>query len=402
MARKEARIRAAHIARQAWSRRLAVLLMCASVALLGTTLLHRGAEHADRRPGAAASSELRQLAALLQPLRACVAPAQRLASLERIRSRLETLEGALAVVLAQPAHPLFADVASAAADLKLVELEPALRAALSIARGDSLAVAWMCVDRLQPIEESELAAMLDSSDHALTIAGLRIAKSRDPMPTSLVAPTLACVRSSDARVRMLAIACLPAELDPSHTDAVLDLCDENPTDSGIAALLGRVPPSERGLESLLMRIQAADAQTVGRLQPAIRRYAETESVRKILWELASNLEDVSRASRALHCLEIVGAREPAPAAATTWPPRLQYGLARIRIANRELAGIDALLALASGGEENSVNDADTASEARIALAALARLAPHATIEDLRSWRRSIVVVPDEPLPAPAR
>jgi len=230
----------------------------------------------------------------LEPVRAYVAPAQRAAALERARSRLESLESTMSVVLAQPAHPLFADVATAVADLRLVDLEPALRSSLTIARGDALAVAWIAVDNLQPIEEAEVAALMDASERPLQQAGLRIAKSRTPLPESLVGAALACVRNSDPGLRMLAISCLPEQLDAAHTDAVLDLCDENPTDAGVAALLGRVPPSERGLEALMSRVQGADAQTVLRLQPAIRRYANMESVRKALWDAAADLDDVER------------------------------------------------------------------------------------------------------------
>ncbi len=378
------------------------MLMCASLGLFGLTLLQRGVDSAARRPSSASSSELRQLGALLEPLRAYVAPAQRMAALERARPRLEALLSAMSIVLSQPAHPLFPDVATAAADLRIEDLEPALRSSLVIARGESLAIAWTSVDRLQPIGESEIVALLEAPDHGLTIAGLRIASTRDPLPDSLVGAILGCVRSGDPRIRMLAISCVPGELDPSHTDMVLDLCDENPADAGIAALLGRVPPSERGLECLLSRVQGADADTMTRLQPAIRRYAGLEPIRKALWEIATDLDDIDRAARAMHCLEIAGEREPASAVPSSWPLRLQYGLARIRVANRELAGIDALLTVAAVDDTAATRDPETVRDARIALAALARLAPHATLEELRAWRNTIVAVPDEPLPTPSR
>lgn len=371
------------------------------MAFLALTFVQGGAQKAERKAGANATSEMRQLASLLEPVRAYVAPAQRAAALERARPRLEALEGAMSVVLAQPAHPLFGDVATAVADLRLVDLEPALRSSLTIARGDALAVAWIAVDNLQPIEEAEVAALMDASERSLQQAGLRIAKSRTPLPESLVGAALACVRNSDPGLRMLAISCLPEQLDAAHTDAVLDLCDENPTDAGVAALLGRVPPSERGLEALMSRVQGADAQTVLRLQPAIRRYANMESVRKALWDAAADLDDVERGARALHCLEVAGAREPAPASSTAWPLRLQYFLARIRVANRDLAGVDALLRIAETADESDAKDAGTVGEARLALASLAHLPPHATIEEIRAWRLSLVTVPDEPLPAPS-
>lgn len=402
MATKEARVRATHIARQAWSRRIAAMLMCVSVAFLSFTLLHRGQGAAGRRIGSAHDSEMRQLGALLETVRACVAPAQRAAALERARQRLEALEGTMSLVLAQPAHPWFRDAATAAAELRFEDLLPTLRSALTIARGSALAVAWTAVDTLQPIDEAEIAALMESAERELQQAGLRIAQERAPLPESLVAAALSCVGSDDHEVRNRAIACLPEELDPAHTDTVLDLCDENPSDVAVSALLGRLPPSERGLGALLARVQGADAQAVLRLQPALRRYADADAVRKALWEAAADLDDVERGTRALHCLEIAGARDPAPPGSASWPLRLQYFLARIRVADHDLSGIDSLLRIAETGDESESKDPETVGEARLALASLAHMPPHATLEEIRAWRQALAAVPDEPLPAPSR
>ena len=132
------------------------------------------------------------------------------------------------------------------------------------------------------------------------------------------------------------------------------------------------------------------------------RYAESPEVRAALWLAAGDVDDVERACRALQCLEGAKARDAAPAGSTEWPARMRYGLARLQITTGQIVGVDAMLRLTSPEEDTTAEDAAVAADARVALARIARLAPHATADELRAWRAGIVAVPAEPLPPPSR
>jgi hypothetical protein len=401
MAKKQARMRASRIARRSWSRRIATALAIASTALLGIALLQdAGGGGMASRKRTAETTAARQLRLALEPLRAVVAPAQRSAALEALRPRIEALSDAMTATLTQPAHQLFPDAANAAAELNMVEFEGILRASLITARGESIGVAWMAIDHLEPISDSEVALLMESSERSVQVAGLHIAHAHAPLPESLVGIAVGCMRSPDPTVRSLALSCLPLELDATHADAVLDLCEEQPEDAAALSLLGRVAPTQRGIDALLDRLRRADGDTLSRIQPALHRYSEAPAVRKALWESAADLGDIERGARAIHCLEIMGVTDAAPEGSAAWPSRLQLFLARRRIAAGEVAGIDALLTLAQSDADAESKDVETATEARRIVTKLAKLPSHATHEELRAWRAGLASLPREPLPEP--
>jgi hypothetical protein len=305
------------------------------------------------------------------------------------------------IVLAQPSHALFEDTATLAAELGFDEFEDAMRDALIVAKDDVQATLWIAIDQLRPLTHSELDLLLQQSSPQVAEAGLRILRGRCDTPDELVADVLACVRSENRRVRALALACVPPSLDAAHADLVLSMVEESPDDSEVAALLGRVPVTERGMQAILDRVSASDSDALSRMQPALVRYAAQPQIRTALWAMAADLDDEPRAERALQCIEVAGVSDPAPQGSASWPPRLQYRLARIRVRNHDLVGIDTLIRLVEEGapETADISAASAAADSRLSLAAIGHLAPHATIEELRAWRTGLVAVPNEPLPA---
>ena len=371
-----------------------------AVSLLGFTAFQSTQEPASARRSASETSSVRQLRSLLEQLRACVAPAQRKVTVERMRPRAETLRSAMELVLAQPSHALFEDTALFAAELGFDEFEDAMRAALPVAKDDVQATLWLGIDKLRPLAADEVELLLQQPSPQVTEAGLRILRSRDETPEELVDSVLMCVRSENRRVRALALACIPTALDAAHADLVLSLVEESPNDAEVAALLGRVPVTDRGMQAIVDRVRASDADVIQRMQPALVRYASLPQVRESLWAMAIDIEDAQRAERALQCLELAGVNEPAPQGFAAWPPRLQYRLARIRIQNHDLAGIDVMLRLIEEGESEAAdaNAASAAADSRLSLAAIGHLMPHATTAELRAWRTGLVTMPAEPLP----
>ena len=390
------------MARQAWSRKLAAGLFGAAALFLVVALAQRVKEPATSSVARKETSQLRQLRTMLEALRACVAPTQRKAVAESQRARVDSVRDALATVLMQPAHALFEDAALFCAELALDEFAETLAGSADLARGRARTTAWMALERLQPITDVELTALLQDPSPELVEAGLRIAKSRASAESAVVEDLLRCVRSQDRKLRALALACIPESIADAHTGLVLDLVDENPDDASVAALLARIPPTDRGLQAVTERLRASDAEAMQRITPALVRYAESPKVRAALWLAAGDVDDVERACRALQCLEGAKARDAAPTGSTEWPARMRYGLARLQITTGQIVGVDAMLRLTSPEEDTTAEDATVAADARVALARIARLAPHATADELRAWRSGIVAVPAEPLPPPSR
>ncbi len=372
-----------------------------AVGLLGFAGFQRTQAPASSRSAASETSSVRQLRSLLGQLRACVAPAQRKVTVEQLRPRAESLRTAMELVLAQPSHALFEDTATLAAELGFDEFEDAMRSALNVAKDDVQATLWVAIDTLRPLTHSELELLLQQSSPQVAEAGLRILRGRCDTPEELVDDVLACVRSEHRRVRALALACTPESLDAAHADLVLALAEEAPEDAEIAALLGRVPVTDRGMQAIVDRVRASDAEAIARMQPALVRYAAQPQIRTALWSMAADIDDEARAERALQCIEVAGVSDPAPQGAASWPPRLQYRLARIRVRNHDLVGIDAMIRLVEEGASDAAtaSAASAAADSRLSLAAIGHLAPHATIEELRAWRTGLVAVPNEPLPA---
>ena len=348
------------------------------------------------------SSQMRQLRSILDALRACVAPAQRKVVAESQRARVDSVREALATALMQPAHALFEDAVLLCAELQLDEFADTIAASAALARGRARTTAWVALDRIRPVSGTELSALLQDAAPELVEAGLRIARTRVDDDAADVEDLLRCVRSQDTKLRSLALACMPVSIEDAHAPLVLDLVEENPDDSAIAALLARVPPTERGLAALTDRLRAADADSLQRLTPALTRYAESPDVRKALWLTACEVDDVDRACRALQCLESAKCTDAAPEGSAEWPSRMRYGLARIQVVTGQMQGVDALLRLAAVDEDATSDEAAVAAEARVALSRIARLPSHASVEELRAWRAGLVATPTEPLPPHAR
>ena len=394
------RLRAARYARERWTRRVGLGIALLAMATAGVTLLRE----TQRQPKAALAtnepSAIRQLRAVLDRRRTCLVPGQHRMLLEHARLHIATLGPATLTVLGQPANALFPGAAALAADLPVEGSIDALQNALPQTKGAARVAALLAIDTLEPWPASELEAMLDNDEPQIVEAALKMVLARAALPLELTGSLLSTLRSEERKVRQLAFAAMPLELAEEHVPTLLALVDDFPDDAAIAALLGRVPPSEQGLAALLDRIDIADAAGIDRLAPALKRYAESPKIRTALWEVALGTDSVPRRARALYCLELVGARDGIPTQSAAFAPILQYHLARLRIAAGDVAGLDEMLVLASADEDPDEELRETSGHARLLLSKVARLAPHATFEELQAWRTGVAAAPRTTLPIP--
>lgn len=400
MSKRSTKLRAARHVREQWTRRIGFGIAFLAMATAGVTMLRETQRRPKPQLATNEPSSIRQLREVLDRRRTCLVPGQHRMLLEHARLRIATLGPAALTVLGQPGNALFPGAAALAADLPVEGALDALLTVLPQTKGAARVAAMLALDTLEPWPVGELEAMLADDEPKIVAAALQMALSRSPAPPELTGSILSTLRWEDREVRKLALACLPAEIAEEHVLTLLALVDDFPDDAAIAALLGRVPPSEQGLAALLDRIDSADAAGIDRLAPALRRYAESPKIRTALWEVALGTDPVQRRARALYCLELVGVRDGIPGQSAAFAPILQYHLARLRIAAGDAAGLDEMLVLASADEDPDDELRETSGHARLLLSKVARLAPHATIEELNAWRTGLTSAPRTTLPTP--
>lgn len=401
MGKRISQRREKQLERAMWARRLAAAIAVTGCAAMLPSLF----SGMQNRAAVAAPKEpllLRELRESIERMDRALLPAQRKAAAARIARRQSEFEPLLLTLLAQPQNALFAGAASISAELALDGALEILLESLPQTKERARVAALLAIDALDPLADAEVEDLLLDIDNRIVLAGLQIASRREPLPESLVAPILSTLRLDDRELRAHALACLPQELSDQHVDTVLGLVDEFPEDSGFAALLLRIEPSERGTDRLLAYLEAADAETIVRLSPVLERYGTAPAIRTGLWSIALGTDEVERRASALYCLELAGVHDGIPSLTTDWPPRLQYQLARLQLSGGDAAGLDTLLDLAFVDAVDDPELEEAVGLARLLLGRLSHLPPHATEDELRAWRKGLTSTSFGPLPPPSR
>lgn len=381
-----------------WARRIGAALAVTGIAAALPSMF----SGMQNRPAvvSAEPQNLRELREAIRRMEGALLPAQRKAIAAQIGRRLPEFEPLLLAILAQPQNQLFPGAATIAAELAVEGSLEILLDVLPQTKEKARAAAVLAVDTLEPLPDSEVEDLLLDIDTRIVLAGLEIAARRAPMPLSLVGPILSTLRLGDRQVRAHAVPCLPEELGDEHAEAVLSLLDEFPADAGLASLLARIAPTQRTTDALLARLAEADAEAISRLAPALQRHAASPEIRGQLWSIAQGSDEVDRRARAIYCLELTETRDGFPTSTLDWPPVLQYHMARLRVAGGELAGLDSLLELAGTTPGNDPELDQAAGLARLLVGRLAKLPPHASIEELQTWRAGLTSIPAQKLPPP--
>jgi hypothetical protein len=330
---------------------------------------------------------------------------ERSRQIEQWLDGVDALQAPLLWVLARPYHEHFADAAELAAALAIAEAADPLRLALDSSEPRALAPALRALDRLQPLDDNQIYDLVPraATDQELAIALLECVASR-PSPTpELLKAAIGLLQHKAPAVRDKALALLPQELPPQVTAQLLALIDDPIAGPCAIRLLQRVPPSSESVQAMIDRLAVADPEQQTAVLASIDRYAQTEPVRRLLWDLASGDGPTPLRAAALYGLERVRDPQPLPGGADHWPPLLRYHAARLRIATGNLDGIETLVDLIGApGDAEPANDEErrAIAGARLALSRLARRAPHAGVQEFRDWFATLSAVPDVELQPP--
>ncbi len=368
-----------------------------SCAVLATVLVGIAIEvvpgHAAAPPNDAVRVGVQHLRDLLGRRTASLQAQQQSAVLEQARAELEQLKPAMLWLLEQPRHKLFPAVATLAAELEVVDAVEPLRRAVEASGGGRCAAAVLALEHFEPLSTPKLRELLEAKEAGVAATGLQILATRDGTPTELIESVLGLVGGHDLANRQAALSCLPAELGGQHADIVLQWLDQPQLASVAFDLLKRLPPGARGAEAVAARLGSADEAQLNGILPVAEVYASEDSVRTALWQIVENGERLRVRVLALECLERAHQVANTPASSGTWPPVLQFHLARIQVQNGDLAGVDALLELMEVDPGASIEDRDVAGRARSVLGRFAGMPAHADRATLAAWRSRLQLLP---------